>query len=591
METVEQVNEDFNVKKPKKKGLIIGGIVAAIAIVVAFVLVYFLVLTNPKFIFSKTIDKLFAVNSESYDSIKLDTKIKASVELEDTTYQEQLSEIEKYAIKAGVQMDAESKQEIVDLGLEYDNEAVLDAQVYYNNGDMYAYFEGLFDKYIQIDMDEETKEQMNEIFDSVASEEQIKDTEKVTKIIRDELKAQIKQEGEFEKEKTTIDIGDDEKKVTKTTLTLSQKQLYKVVSNMCSNLAGNDEFIDCFEESPKDALKEIATNIKDAETDSKHNVKISIYTKGLLNKIVAVDVAIYSAEEEQTIIMSVVKEEQDVYTYKVSMKMAGAKVDAIKGKVVIEKDKDSKEEQSGKAIITAEIIGTGSAKLEIDYSVEYNKGVDDINIENTVNMNELTEIDMQAIMEKLMERPLIGELIENQMSGLGTGVENNTIGTQNNITTSQNEVKQYGYLVTYSVPSGFEYDNDFSYDYSKYYELDENDSEIDVNVSLGWYTDDEYKEDTIQWDYDYYKDNATNYYKNAVLGELKTIKIGDREFKYQILSYDSNSEYYEETYQKAYVWTRLNDEYIFTIELESTNKQITEDIIKGFLNITVKEVN
>jgi flagellar basal body-associated protein FliL len=78
METLEQVNENFNVKKPKKKGLMITGIIAAV-VVVALVLLYFLVLTSPKFIFGKTIDKFLAVETENYESVKIDTKIKADI--------------------------------------------------------------------------------------------------------------------------------------------------------------------------------------------------------------------------------------------------------------------------------------------------------------------------------------------------------------------------------------------------------------------------------------------------------------------------------------------------------------------------------
>lgn len=598
METVEQVNEDFNVKKPKKKGLIIGGIIAAV-IIVALVLVYFLVLNNPKFIFSKAIDKVFAVDSESYDSIKMATEIKASVELEDTTYQAQLAEVEKYTLKAGVQMDAQEKQEIVDLGLEYDNQAVIDAQVYYNDGEMYAYFDEIFDKYIQLDMDEETKAQLDEIFESATSEKNLKNTEKAIEIMKDELKAQIKENGEFEKKKDTIEVGEDEVKVTKSTVTITEKQLYKIAENMLSNLAKNDEFIDCFEESPKDLLKEAADEIKNLEGNSKNNLKISLYTKGLLNnKIVAVDVEIYSVDDASTIVASVVKEDEDVYTYNVSMKASGVKADLVKGKVKIQKYEDSKEEQSGKAIITAEVIETGSAKIEIDYSVEYNKGIDKIDVEDSINMNELTETDMQSIMTKLMERPIIGQLIQNEMSGMETETEDSIIdGTDttienNNLTTTQNEVKDedYGYSVTYSVPTGFEYEGDYSYDYNKYYELEENDAYIDATVSLEWYTEAEYVEEEIKWDYDYYTE-TTEYYKNVNLSEVKTVVVGDKTFKYVVLAYESNSEYYEETYQDVYVWYTLGDEHIFTVKLEATDKEITEDIIKGFLNINVTELN
>lgn len=596
METIEQINDDFNVKKPKKKGLIIGGIVAAV-VIIALVLVYFLVFAKPQFIFNSAIDRLFKMESKKYDSIKIETKIAASIEAEDASMKEQLSEVEKYGLKLGAQMDFEKKQEIVDLGLEYDKEAVADAKVYYNDGDVYAYFEGLFDKYVKVDMDKEQKEAMEAIFDTAMSDEQSKNSKKAMKIVRDELKAQIKEYGEFDKEKATIDVGDKEKRVTKTTLTLSQKDLCSMISSMCSNLAKNDKFLDCFEQSPKDSLKELAEQIKAVDADSKNNVKISIYTKGLLNNLVAVDMEIYAAEEAQTVTITVVKEDKNSYSYNVSAKASGMKMDVIKGKVETEKDKDSKDEKSGKTTITAEVAEAGKLKLVVDYSVEYNQGIDKIDTSNSVNMTELTEQDMQSILTKLMERPVIGDLIKNQMNGSGLSIgneDNITDGSDDittpNTTTSQNEVKDdmYGYSVKYSVPTEFKYKSDFSYDYSKYYELEENDSEIEANVSLSWDTDEEYKEDNIDWDYNYYKDSSS--YKNVVLGELKTVKVGNTEFKYQILSYESNSEYYNEKYQIAYAWCNLDDEHVFSVQLESTDKEISEDIIKGFLNVDITKL-
>ena len=594
MEPVEQFNENFDVKKPKKKGLIIGGIVAAV-IIVALVLVYFLVFTNPKFIFNKAIDKLLAVDSEQYDSVKINTEIKASVEAEDTTYETQLAEIEKYKVKLGAQMDFKDKKEIVDLGLAYDNQSVIDAQLYYNDGEMYTYLEGLFDKYIQIDVDEETKNQMDEIFEIATSEEDIEDSKKAVAILKDELKAQINEKGEFEKTKETIDVGDDEEKVTKTTLKLSQKQLYSIAEDMCLNLADNDEFIDYLgEKELADTLEELAKLIKDEETNNKNYVKISLYTKGLLNnKLVAVDIEIYSADDASTALVSLVKEDEGVFSYEISAKGSGIKMDLVNGKVEIEKDKDSKEQQAGKAIITAEVIETGSAKLEIDYSVEFNNGTDKIDTTNSVNINSLTEIDAQAIMTKLMERPVIGQLIQSSITTQNDNsvIENTDETTQNSITTLQNEVKDedYGYSVTYSVPEGFEYDNEYSYDDMKFYGLEDVDySYIDATVSLEWDTEAGYIEDEINWDYDYYTEE-TDYYSNVKISEVKTIVVGDKTFKYVMLSYDTS---YGTKCQDVYVWYALDSEYLFTVKLEATDKEVTEDIIKGFLNnVTVTKMN
>jgi len=597
MKTIEQIDENFNVKKPKKKGLIIGAIVAVV-IIAAIIVAYFLTLGNPKFVFGKAIDKLFAIDTQNYDSIKFDTEIKASVEAEDATYQEYLEELEKLTIKAGAQLDVSEKSEIVNLGLDYDKESVIDAQVYYNNGDMYTYFDGLFDEYIQIEMDDEAQEQMNQIFESAISEEELEKSADAIKIFKDELKTQINEYGKFEKKKDKIDIGKEEEKVTKWTLTLTEKQLYNVLSKTFSNLAKNDEFIDCFEEDDiEDILKEAAESIKNTDADSKDNLKISIYTKGLLNKLVAVDGAIYSDLEEMTITASVVKEDNGIYAYKLYEKMSGEKTDLLNGKVEIEKDKDSKEEQSGKIKITGNVYELGSAELEIDYSIKYNQGIDKVNVKNSVNIDDLTEEDVNGIMEKLMERPLIGDLISSQMSGFNTQIEDNTTEelnttTQNPSTTTQNEVKDenYGYSVTYSVPAKFEYESDYSYDDTKYYNLENADySYMDAKVSIDGYTETEYTEEEIKWSYEYWSKDTQ--YKNVNLSDIKTINVGDKQFKYQIISYESNFGYGSESkYQDAYIWYSLGNECLFTVELEATDIEITEDIIKGFLNISAKAI-
>lgn len=591
METIEQINEDFNVKKPKKKGLLIGGIIVAVAVIVAFVLIYFLVLTNPKFIFSKTIDKLFTVDSQNYDSMKVSTKLKADIDLEDATYETELAEIEKCAITFGAQMDVKNKQEIVDLGLEYDNQEVIDARVYYDDGEMYAYLEDIFDKYIELDMDEESKAALDEVFETVTSEENMKNTEKALAIVRDELKTQIKENGEFEKKKDKIEIGEDEVKVTKSTVTISEKQSYKIAGNILSNLAENEEFLDCFEDETIDnELEELAETMEKNKTEGKGNIKVSLYTKGLLNnKLVAVDAQIYVPEEETTIVASVIKEDEDIYSYSVSGKSNGIKFDFANGKVEIQKDKDSKKEQSGKTTITAEVIELGSVKLQIDYVVEYNQGIDKINTSNSVNMNDLTEADIESIGTKLMERPLIGELIKNASTVQN---QNNVINQtqtptiQTNITTTQNEVKDYGYSVSYSVPNGFVY-SEYSYDDMKFYDLENADySYIDATVSIEWSTENEYIEDEINWDYTYYSEETD--YTNINLSEVKTLSVGDKTFKYVVLSYDTD---YGTKCQDVYVWYALDSEYMFTIKLESTDTEITEDIIKGFLNINVTELN
>ena len=91
----------------------------------------------------------------------------------------------------------------------------------------------------------------------------------------------------------------------------------------------------------------------------------------------------------------------------------------------------------------------------------------------------------------------------------------------------------------------------------------------------------------INWDYNYYLEDTT-YYKNVNLSEVKSVVVGGKTFKYKVLSYETS---YGGKNQDIYVWYALDNEHLFTIELEATDTVVTEDTIKGFLNINASKIN
>ena len=613
---METIDENFNVKKSKKKGLITGGVILAI-IVIAIVLVYFLVISNPKFIFGKAIDKVFAFDSENYDSMKMSTKIKASIEADDPTYQTELDEIEKFTLKAGTQVDVEGNEEIVELGLEYDNESMIDAQLYYNDGEMYTYLEGLFDKYIKIDLDKEQQEQFEDIFSYIT----LGNADKVLLVeFRNEFKSEMKEIGTYEKKKDTIEVNDEEEKVSKITYEFTDKEAYKIIENATRNIGKNKKVLKNIEKSKRndfeEAMNELADNVEDVATDDDVTFKISLYTKGFLNnKLVAVDIEI---EDEDTLGLRIIKEDEGIYSYSVYEKADRQRSELIKGIVEIEKE-ESKNEESGNTTITAELIDLGSAKIQVDYLVEYNQGIDKINTSNNVNINNLTDADFETIMTNLMERPLIGGLIKEQFedsifntsdldekqalqeqyeNAKATGKTNaatleeylNEINA-NQTTTEENEIIDdfSGFSVKYSVPSGFEME-DYSFDDIKYYTLEKTFSEIGAKVGFDLRTEDAYIEG-IKSKYDYENGEESLFSSNVKLGEIKTITVGDKVFKYQTLSYDSVYTDYTTTTRWVYVWYKLDDQSLFTVEFDSLDEEISEDVIKGFLDINVTKLN
>lgn len=414
MEPIEQVNDDFNAKKPKKTKLIIG-VAICLLIIIAVVVSYFCIFNKPQYVFDRTIDKLFTEKTEEVNSLKFNSDLKISVDTDDEDIKSSFDELRKCNLKMGLQMDMTTKKEIFDLGLEYDKQAVVDARWYYNNGEVYAYLDKIFDKYIEIELSEEEKKNIADIFETAVTSK--KQNETVNKILKEEIKTQIKKEGNFKKESDQITIGEKSKKVTKYTLELSQKNLRNIISNLCVNLAKNEEFLKCFkDENLKENLNTLAEEIQSELPSSNEGIlKISLYTKGILNKLVGVDVGIEVPEENIAVKLLVVKEKEKNYSYKLNVKSNGANIQVANGKVEfdIQKNKNS---ENGKITINVEIskiIANLKANLELNYSVEIGNEIDEINVANSVKIEDLTDEDILIITKALEERPLIGEIISN----------------------------------------------------------------------------------------------------------------------------------------------------------------------------------
>ena len=225
-------------------------------------------------------------------------------------------------------------------------------------------------------------------------------------------KKQLKEIDSFEQEEATIKINDEEQKVKKTSIKFTDEQVCNMLSDIYTNLSENKEYLECLDDSQKDNLEEVATMIEKIETNGKNTIKVSLYTKGLLNELIGTNIELYSAKEEQTITIAIVKESKNAYKYDVSMKMMGMKANIVKGEVIIDKEKIDNGEK-GKVTLTAEtseIMELGKAKIEIEYDLTYNEKVDEVNVENSINVNELTQENILEITTKLIQKPLLGEI-------------------------------------------------------------------------------------------------------------------------------------------------------------------------------------
>lgn len=574
MEQNGQFNEQINTKKPKKKGKIILGIILAIIIIaiIALVAVYFLVFSTPQYIFASTVDSIFNMKAQTYNTVKSAVTLNGSVQFEDESINEQLTDLENFSINIGSQIDYQNQSEIVDLGLQYEDESVVGARFYFKDGEMYTLLDGLYDDYIKVDLDTEQANLMQELLDLTKVQGKQENLIKAMSILGNEIKGQISNVGTFEKSTEQMTLNGENKNVTRVSLLFNAQEFSTVVINVCNNLANNNEFIQCFEESPKDDLLDIVASLEDGEPSSDDTVRISIYTQGLLNETIGLGLDLNLADNtELSINMNIMKETDDLYT--VSYTQGD---NYINGRIEIARAENTEENQTGDAKITLEVSNLGTMELNMGYAYSYNQAVDEVDTRNSVNAEDLTQEDMNTILENLMERPVIGELMTNIISS-SMNNNSNTLGT----TTLQNQVSDNSYIVTYEIPTEFMYDSSLSTDSLKSFTTINND--IQASTSIKYYTDDQAYINLVDNNYSIYTNNT--FYNNVSVSDLQTLSVGNYEFKYKSISYETTT---GSVNQSISLWYRLNNEYIYTVDINSIGTTISDDIIMPFLNIQVQ---
>lgn len=574
MEQNGQFNEQINTKKPKKKGKIILGIILAIIIIaiIALVAVYFLVFSTPQYIFASTVDSIFNMKAQTYNTVKSAVTLNGSVQFEDESINEQLTDLENFSINIGSQIDYQNQSEIVDLGLQYEDESVVGARFYFKDGEMYTLLDGLYDDYIKVDLDTEQANLMQELLDLTKVQGKQENLIKAMSIFGNEIKGQISNVGTFEKSTEQMTLNGENKNVTRVSLLFNAQEFSTVVINVCNNLANNNEFIQCFEESPKDDLLDIVASLEDGEPSSDDTVRISIYTQGLLNETIGFGLDLNLADNtELSINMNIMKETDDLYT--VSYTQGD---NYINGRIEIARAENTEENQTGDAKITLEVSDLGTMELNMGYAYSYNQAVDEVDTRNSVNAEDLTQEDMNTILENLMERPVIGELMTNIISS-SMNNNSNTLGT----TTLQNQVSDNSYIVTYEIPTEFMYDSSLSTDSLKSFTTINNDTQ--ASTSIKYYTDDQAYINLVDNNYSIYTNNT--FYNNVSVSDLQTLSVGNYEFKYKSISYETTT---GSVNQSISLWYRLNNEYIYTVDINSIGTTISDDIIMPFLNIQVQ---
>ena len=391
-------------KKSLKMPIII--LVAVLVILLVGAIVYVTNSNKPKNIFMGAIDAVLGASETKTEEIKT---VNATVGLgininsQDATIAKVAKYINKAKITLNSQLDLEQEKEFVKLGLDYDNEKVLDAKILYKNQEdnIYAKVEELFDKSFAIEVDGDMKAQFKTIFEEAKalSTGVNQNSKKAVVILKDSITNRLKDEY-FSQESVELDVNGEKVNTRKSILTLTPPQLKEVLGGIVSDLKNSEEFINCFVEEDreeiKSALNELETSVNSITSEDENvTVKIIAYTKGMNNSFVKFEIVATDSIDEYA--LSVLKTDVENYKVVVNEKVNGESSELLNSTITVKNVNDTTTDLTVK--INVEELGEVTVNLQVSYVV--NEPIESIDTTNSVNIEELTEADQQKIMTNL----------------------------------------------------------------------------------------------------------------------------------------------------------------------------------------------
>lgn len=298
-------NSHTEEKKNKKKKPVIMILISLILVAILVVILLLVFNSSPKKIFTVFTNKLYSYTKESlddnYDTIYLNLNLRPEIK---ETKNENLEEmINKISINLAGGIDYKNKKFIYNLKANYDNKALFDLDMQYDKN-FYMFLNNLYDKPIMAEEDD---------FDDVFEKTNNNDLKVVVKSYVTAFNNSLKDEY-LTKENKEITLNGVKTKVKVTTLNLTADNYKELSNNIVSYLLKDEEFIKSYakiNDKNEDDVKEYLNSITGEEIAS--DVKISLYTKGLMNDFVKLvisfdgtDVEISSGNSDNNFIVKVI---------------------------------------------------------------------------------------------------------------------------------------------------------------------------------------------------------------------------------------------------------------------------------------------
>lgn len=377
-----------------------GLAVAIIGILVLLILgglgIWYYTTNKADVMVNKIIDKVLdGVTFKNEENSEITYDLSLNIKSENLE-SEALDIINNTKIKGSIYINSKDKYTLINLGATYEDKELLSFDAYYNDNTIYLQEKSIYDKYVSINIPEELQTEINNMY--TINE---KDINIVKKGIKNALKNALKEET-FIKEKVDTNINGKNTKANSLKLIINDENRKEILTKISKYLKDNDEFLDSMSNLTDSTSQEIFNSLESLTenyTNTYTTTTIILYTTGITNELAKVDI---KSEQNEKEVSRVVCESD---TCDIQIINDGEQMNMN----ILMNETSSTIKINGK-------MGEDDVSLTLNLKENYNKkGAPKIN--ESVNIDEISEEDMNTIMTNLGEKEEIKYFIEKIAGG------------------------------------------------------------------------------------------------------------------------------------------------------------------------------
>lgn len=388
MNELEQIGREI---PKKKKGILIVSILFVVFVLLGTVL-YPIVVTKPKKVFTTAIDK---VTSLAKQTTKEDLQLyggsfsfQMDLTSNDKNAQKVLDILNQMQLGFTYKVDYDEEKMVIDLHTDYKKKDLLDLSMYFHKNEAYAFLQDIYDKYIEVEA-----KGLEELF---SNKEKTEEYQILLEQVKNAFQKSLK-DSYFTKENITMTIGNKDTKVTKNIFHLTEENLEEIVLVFSEEL-DNDTFLTNYASlsgKSEDEILDALESLKSETISLEEDMEIVLYTEGIKNNFVGLE---FSDLSDTFVLL---KESTTDYSYKIK-----ADRTSITGRLSLErKDKDF---QGTMTINNEELSGS----ILFSFTSEEDVVIEDIDKNEVVDTNAISLEDQEKILHALQEKEGIKELLQ-----------------------------------------------------------------------------------------------------------------------------------------------------------------------------------